>query len=1371
MSPEAHFSHLDFPDHTPTHQGHTPVIEGHTPTSQDHTLNFATSQNEGDPHILNDHLISSDSGDPILPLVTISSDSVTISSDSSDPIPPLMTISSDSGDPILPLVTISSDSGDPILPLVTISSDSGDLILPLVTISSDSSDPILSLMTTSSHPGGVSSLMTTSSEHLMTMSHEYLLDGGHNYEKGGVVFQTAPTGHGHCLVPIFTGPDEWAETTPPLSLLKPTPTPLFHAAQFLSRSFEPGDFPAASEPGDFPAASEMSTYSHNTCETDPPKVTLLDPVEEGMTASHPVGGRMNQCDPPSEGLDQYDLFDEELDPLEEGLDPLDEGLNPLGEGLDPLGEGVCQRDHSGRGMEGPVDPPSEGHDKGTTDSVPLVRSSYPPHVAGKERTCAPVLLPGLGEAGDQAEGAPPIRYTVVPPSCGKPRCASRLLKKSKKVFNSPYLLPNKQPVAGLQKSRVSKSDLCEAPGTMQLNLGGKLHFPCKEQCLQGEVPTRNTVIPHSFQDVFHYKSVLSCAVREHLNIILFTHSRRYHQAMVRVDMSAIDSPHLHTGTSPPPHPSPATPHCSHGPALLRVVKKAGPNQGRMFYTCSAGGQEHCKFFKWLDKTQGDQGNRGDKSTPLMKPSSGHELDTFLKANGVSFYSSCQLVVRSSSDGPIPGRVRYCDHIHYCLIGCFGHRGSGHRFNPQGLQPRPQLYVSLSRRGPSSEYSKGHVCCIHIGNASSELTCLANTEENLCILSAMVLHGENHGGRSGEEGIDCTIVEGVAVGGATSALNLSQEVAGQYGLNRDQTTALGKCAEMFSSSHEGPPLLLIHGVFGSGKTHLLSVMVLFLLKLFGESGVREGDTSAKILITSTTNVAVDRILTGFEGFVRVGSVKKIAKRILPLSYVRKSIEQHKRGVNRKGQWPSLQPQGLQPRPQLYVSLSRRGPSSEYSKGHVCCIHIGNASSELTCLANTEENLCILSAMVLHGENHGGRSGEEGIDCTIVEGVAVGGATSALNLSQEVAGQYGLNRDQTTALGKCAEMFSSSHEGPPLLLIHGVFGSGKTHLLSVMVLFLLKLFGESGVREGDTSAKILITSTTNVAVDRILTGLLDQGFEGFVRVGSVKKIAKRILPLSYVRKSIEQHKRGVNRKRLSSVMVVGVTTAACSFSLLEGMRFPVLLLDECSQMTEVASLIPMARFRCQKAVLVGDPKQLAPTIQGSEASHQQGLEQTLFERLVLMVDEMADRQLPLSPFQGHSPVLLRTQYRCHPRLSAIPNRWVEPVGVACGGPHVRSIHMLVCSLFYEGQLEDGVSHQDRLPLLPSLPTLCFLASNGREACAQDGSYYNSQEAQDVVSVISGLLEAGITSSNIGVITLYRAQVSHIRSVASSSDEGAG
>ena len=65
--------------------------------------------------------------------------------------------------------------------------------------------------------------------------------------------------------------------------------------------------------------------------------------------------------------------------------------------------------------------------------------------------------------------------------------------------------------------------------------------------------------------------------------------------------------------------------------------------------------------------------------------------------------------------------------------------------------------------------------------------------------------------------------------------------------------------------------------------------------------------------------------------------------------------------------------------------------------------------------------------------------------------------------------------------------------------------------------------------------------------------------------------------------------------------------------------VVLLDECSQMTEPASLLPMARFGCEKLVLVGDPHQLDPTIQGTEPAHKSGLEQTLFDRLSLMVSQ--------------------------------------------------------------------------------------------------------------------------------------------------------
>lgn len=59
------------------------------------------------------------------------------------------------------------------------------------------------------------------------------------------------------------------------------------------------------------------------------------------------------------------------------------------------------------------------------------------------------------------------------------------------------------------------------------------------------------------------------------------------------------------------------------------------------------------------------------------------------------------------------------------------------------------------------------------------------------------------------------------------------------------------------------------------------------------------------------------------------------------------------------------------------------------------------------------------------------------------------------------------------------------------------------------------------------------------------------------------------------------------------------------------------------------------------------------------------------------------------QGHEPVLLRTQYRCHPAISAVANE-----------------------LFYEGHLIDGVSEEERRPLLHWLPTLCFYSVTGVE-----------------------------------------------------------
>ncbi|XP_019273494.2 protein ZGRF1 isoform X6 [Panthera pardus] len=367
-------------------------------------------------------------------------------------------------------------------------------------------------------------------------------------------------------------------------------------------------------------------------------------------------------------------------------------------------------------------------------------------------------------------------------------------------------------------------------------------------------------------------------------------------------------------------------------------------------------------------------------------------------------------------------------------------------------------------------------------------------------------------------------------------------------------------------------------------------------------------------------------------------------------------------------------------------------------------------------------------------------------------------ATLQLASQLIQAHKLNEDQATALIQIAQMMAS-HENAevkelqthtlPITIIHGVFGAGKSYLLSVVILFFVQLFEKSEVPTVGNARpwKLLISSSTNVAVDRVLLGLLSLGFEKFVRVGSVRKIAKPILPYSlhasseneneqlkelnalmkedltplekiYVRKSIEQHKLGTNKTLLKQVRVVGVTCAACPFPCMNDLKFPVVVLDECSQITEPASLLPIARFECEKLILVGDPKQLPPTIQGSDAAHENGLEQTLFDRLCLM---------------GHKPVLLRTQYRCHPAISAISN-----------------------DLFYEGNLMNGISETERSPLLEWLPTLCFYNVKGLEQIERDNSFHNVAEAAFTLKLIQSLIVSGIAGSVIGVITLYKSQM---------------
>ena len=80
---------------------------------------------------------------------------------------------------------------------------------------------------------------------------------------------------------------------------------------------------------------------------------------------------------------------------------------------------------------------------------------------------------------------------------------------------------------------------------------------------------------------------------------------------------------------------------------------------------------------------------------------------------------------------------------------------------------------------------------------------------------------------------------------------------------------------------------------------------------------------------------------------------------------------------------------------------------------------------------------------------------------------------------------------------------------VVLVHGAFGCGKSYLLVAIIRYISTLLDQIG----ETETKILVCALTNVAVDRILLTLKEQGFTDFVRVGSLKKIHKQLLPFTH------------------------------------------------------------------------------------------------------------------------------------------------------------------------------------------------------------------------------------------------------------------
>ncbi|MDP6662097.1 MAG: AAA domain-containing protein [Candidatus Thalassarchaeaceae archaeon] len=349
------------------------------------------------------------------------------------------------------------------------------------------------------------------------------------------------------------------------------------------------------------------------------------------------------------------------------------------------------------------------------------------------------------------------------------------------------------------------------------------------------------------------------------------------------------------------------------------------------------------------------------------------------------------------------------------------------------------------------------------------------------------------------------------------------------------------------------------------------------------------------------------------------------------------------------------------------------------------------------------------------------------------------------------------DLNSAQRKAAEAAMSSR----LTLIQGPPGTGKTHT----AVRILEAWAKQDI--GTT----LAVADSNVAVDNLLEGLLALDVRA-VRLGQPVKVREDLREATMdaemerhpLRKDLLEHlelneklarrirgmrggkEKGLAHRDLSrgwkevrrieaqmrddildKAQVLCCTCIGSGHELLDGRKFPRVLVDEATQATEPSTLVPLVRG-ARQVVLIGDHRQLPPTVI-SRRSVEGGLRKSLFERTIEM---------------GIEPMMLTTQYRMHPAISNFPN-----------------------SRFYDNRLEDGISESDR-PAPKGLiwpdwdVPIAFLPVGGGEVLSPDGaSKENPAEASWVVSLLLGMLSAGdLSERDIGVITPYAGQVRTIR-----------
>ncbi|KAF2136625.1 uncharacterized protein K452DRAFT_322283 [Aplosporella prunicola CBS 121167] len=212
--------------------------------------------------------------------------------------------------------------------------------------------------------------------------------------------------------------------------------------------------------------------------------------------------------------------------------------------------------------------------------------------------------------------------------------------------------------------------------------------------------------------------------------------------------------------------------------------------------------------------------------------------------------------------------------------------------------------------------------------------------------------------------------------------------------------------------------------------------------------------------------------------------------------------------------------------------------------------------------------------------------------------------------------------------------------------------------------------------------------------------------------------------------------LNRKRaqqsvLDEAHVICATLSGSGHEMFQNLNieFETVVVDEAAQCVEMSALIPL-KYGCSKAILVGDPKQLPPTVFSKEAARFQ-YEQSLFVRM-----------------QNNHPKdihLLDTQYRMHPEISYFPSQ-----------------------TFYDGKLLDGDNmgglRQQPWHASAILGPYRFFDVQGQHQAAPKGhSLINLAEIEVAMQLFKRLMSDFRDydfKNKVGIITPYKSQLRELK-----------